>query len=110
MKPLKLIILTLFLSATACSTHKSAQERQQEAAEQCMVLIDAASTAKQKKGIRGEVHRLTISIDKTVRDGAFAFTGIRTLPYITSTYMDKGVEGSAWRECMENKLRNKSVN
>lgn len=105
MKKRKLLISALVITLTACSAVKPEKDLQLAAAEQCANAILKESKAQAAKGISGQYKSTSIPRATSTRDGAFVSTELQSLPYATSTYVDKGVEGSAWRKCMEQATR-----
>ncbi|MCC2917691.1 hypothetical protein EKO17_21025 [Enterobacter hormaechei subsp. xiangfangensis] len=101
----KLFISALVITLTACSADKSEKDPQFAAAEQCAKTILTESKAQAAKGISGQYKFTSIPRATSAHDGAFVSTEVRSVPYATSTYLDNGVEGSAWRKCMEKTIR-----
>ncbi|HGC1175510.1 TPA: hypothetical protein ACIX1P_005736, partial [Escherichia coli] len=63
-------------------------------------LVITKSKSLAEKGISGK-YVLTSKLRTTsTSDGPFTSTQIRGIPYATSTFLDNGNEGSAWRQCM----------
>jgi hypothetical protein len=103
MKPGKLLAAATVLTITACAG-KVEKDPQYVAAEKCADLVIIKSRALAKKGISGK-YVLTSKLRTTsTSDGPFTSTKIRGIPYATSTFLDNGNEGSAWRKCMGQKL------
>lgn len=101
----KLFISALVITLSACSGDKSEKDPQFAAAEQCAKTILTESKAQAAKGISGQYKLTSVPRATSARDGAVVSTEIRSIPYAISTYVDNGVEGSAWRKCMEQTTR-----
>ncbi|EPC7974233.1 hypothetical protein [Enterobacter hormaechei] len=101
----KLFISALVITLTACSADKSEKDPQLAAAEQCANTIMTESKTQAAKGISGQYKFTSIPRATSARDGAVVSTEIRSIPYAISTYVDNGVEGSAWRKCMAQTIR-----
>ncbi|EPP7153734.1 hypothetical protein ACTSA2_004869 [Escherichia coli] len=98
MKLGKLLAAATVLTITACAG-KVEKDPQYVAAEKCADLVII-----KEKGISGK-YVLTSKLRTTsTSDGPFTSTKIRGIPYATSTFLDNGNEGSAWRKCMGQKL------
>ncbi|EFJ7650935.1 TPA: hypothetical protein ACSG4Z_004221 [Escherichia coli] len=103
MKLGKLLTAATVLTVTACAG-KAEKDPQYVAAEKCADFVIIKSKALAEKGISGK-YVLTSKLRTTsTSDGPFTSTKIRGIPYATSTFLDNGNEGSAWRKCMGQKL------
>ncbi|GKI40888.1 hypothetical protein NUBL21973_37850 [Klebsiella pneumoniae] len=81
------------------------KDPQYAAAKLCTDEIQDISKAQEAKGIRCKHSFKTIPRTTLAHDGTVVSTEVLSIPYVTSTYVDNGVEGSAWRKCVEQKMR-----
>lgn len=100
MKISKLFIPALVVILAGCSAYKSEEDSQFAAAQQCANAVHKESKAQAAKGISGQYKYTSIPLANTTQDGAFISAEVRSVPYATSSYLDNGVEGSAWQKCM----------
>ena len=99
MKLGNLLAAAIVLTITACAG-KAEKDPQYVAAEKCADLVITKSKALAEKGISGNYEFTSKLRTTSTSDGPFTSTQIRGIPYATSTFLDNGNEGSAWRQCM----------
>lgn len=103
-----LIVSVMVLLLNACSSEQPPEDKQRKAAEECANAVIAESKALAARGITGKYKFTSIPHTTSARDGAFTSSEVNSIPYATSTYVDRGGEGSAWRECVEQKMKEKA--
>lgn len=101
-------ISAVVMTLTNCASHQQQTSPEdtrfkviESAAKDCTDYILNTSKVSQAKNITGK-YSLDGAYYVTSRtDGAFTQTIRKDIPYAKSTYLDNGVEGSAWRACMK---------
>lgn len=98
MMKIKIILVpVLALMLAACAKERTPEEKLESVQSKCTDMILSQSRALAKQGISGQY---SLSSLPTVKERG-TLKEIRSVPYATSTYLDNGQEGSAWRNCVE---------
>jgi purine-nucleoside phosphorylase len=99
------IIPAIIIALSACTSPKQNDTEDTRfqaidaAAKQCADSVIGASKAAAAKGLSGKYKSTSAFYVTTRINGSFS----RRIAYAKSTYVDSGIDGSAWRTCMAGK-------
>ncbi|TNV13112.1 hypothetical protein FH968_21495 [Buttiauxella sp. B2] len=108
LKKIYLLSLTCFvISGCTSNTPQSTQEKKYHfvdaTAHQCTEDIKSKTTKLSAEGHSVSVRWTTVQYVISAPDGAFTANKMLGVEYGTSTILDNGVPGSAWKSCMQSK-------
>lgn len=106
---LRLVLISAVVMTLAnCASHQQQTSPEdarflmiESAAKECTDYVLDTSKAFQARNITGKYSLDGAYYITSRTDGAFTQIIRKGIPYAKSTYLDNGIEGSAWRACMK---------